>query len=80
MHVNAVAPKELRSQAQGFIILLTAGLGVFASNFLFDAILARPTATGATPWSLAYAVSLSVAAAVFVLVAVLFPGKKSRAV
>ena len=80
MHVNAVAPKELRSQAQGFIILLTAGLGVFASNFLFDAILARPTATGATPWSLAYAVSLSVAAAVFVLVAVLFPGKKPRAV
>jgi len=66
MFIDEVAPAELRNQAQGLVNLLTAGLGVFASNFLFDRVLACG-AEGAHAWPLAYAVALglSVFAMVF---------------
>ncbi len=78
MHVNAVAPKELRNQAQGLVILLTAGIGVFASNALFDNILAAHASEAPAPWPLAYTVSLSAALAVLVLTALLFPRQKKN--
>ena len=67
MFVDEVAPPELRNQAQGLVNLLTAGVGVFASNVIFDTILGTATPT---PWTLAYIVSGSVAlvAAAFGLV------------
>lgn len=58
MFVDEVAPPELRNQAQGLVNLLTAGVGVFASNVIFDTILGTATPT---PWTLAYVVSGSVA-------------------
>ena len=60
MFVDEVAPPELRNQAQGLVNLLTAGVGVFASNITFDTILNSATPT---PWTLAYVVATAVAVA-----------------
>ena len=64
MYVDEVAPPMLRNQAQGLVNLILAGVGVLASNFLFDAIL---TSSSPTPWTTAYlvAVAISLATAVF---------------
>jgi MFS family permease len=39
MYVAENTPKELRNQAQGLMNLITAGIGVFASNVVFDFVL-----------------------------------------
>ena len=66
MYIDDNAPKELRNQAQGLVNLLTAGVGVFLSNGVFNAIL-PPRADGSRPWTLAYLVALSVAVLAAVL-------------
>ena len=67
MFVDEVAPPELRNQAQGLVNLILAGVGVFASNFLFDAIL---KSSSPTPWTTAYivAIAISLVTAVYGLV------------
>ena len=70
MFVNDNAPKELRNQAQGLMTLITAGVGVFASNALFNAIL------GPAPrWTPAYTVALAISLVAALLAAMLLKGK-----
>ncbi len=72
MHAAEVAPPELRNQAQGFVMLLTAGLGGFLSVGVFDRLL-RPVADGAPhDWRLAYLVALALSFASFILAAIFY--------
>ena len=57
MFVDEVAPPELRNQAQGLVNLILAGGGVFASNFIFDAVL---KSSSPTPWTAAYIVAIAI--------------------
>ncbi len=72
MHAAEFAPPELRNQAQGFVMLLTAGLGGFLSVGIFDALL-RPSSAGAPHnWTLAYPVALGLSLLAFLLAALFY--------
>ncbi len=78
MYVNDTAPAELRNQAQGLINLLTCGIGVFASNFVFEKLLnankvvAKDAATVTHDWQAPFLIALVSAVVLTVLMAALF--------
>lgn len=55
MHIDEIAPRALRNQAQGLVMLISAGIGIFASNFVFDAVISG------FGWTVAFAVALALA-------------------
>ena len=73
MRVCELAPPELRGQAQGLVNMITAGLGVFGSNALFNAVLGS-----AVPhrWPQAYALAIFLAVAV-ALALIFLPSRRS---
>ena len=77
MYTGDYAPPELRNQAQGLVILLTSGLGLFASNLVMHPLVAwsvRPD--GRHEWSLPFLVALVLSALLTVAAATLFrPGE-----
>lgn len=81
MYVADFAPEELRNQAQGYVMLLTAGVGGFLSVGVFDRILAaNAVAGGAHDWTVPFAVALGLSVLAGLLMAVLFrPGSGSAA-
>ena len=78
MYVGEYAPPELRNQAQGLVILLTCGVGVFASNFIMHPIVASSAgADGRHDWTVPFLVAFAVSA-VLALCAALFFRPKPR--
>ena len=74
MHAAEIAPPELRNQAQGFVMILTAGIGGFLSVGVFNAILCHKP--GAHDWSLAYLVALGLS--ILALILALFMKNDSK--
>lgn len=73
MYVDAAAPKELRSQAQGFIGLIMFSLGTFLSNFVFDKILAQNVVEGGNHnWERPFLVAIVISVVLAVCMAVGF--------
>ena len=66
MRVCELAPPELRGQAQGLVNMMTAGLGVFGSNALFNAVLGS-VVPHRWPQAYALAIFLSLAVALMLL-------------
>ena len=80
MYVDDFAPAELRNQAQGLVMLITGGIGVFASNFVFQRLLdANVKEGGGHNWSQPFLIALIAAAVLMVLMAVCFNPKKKDA-
>jgi nucleoside transporter len=55
IYVDRVAPKEIRSQAQGFLVLVTQGLGLGVGAQVFAALTTRYTSGGVTDWASVWA-------------------------
>ncbi len=73
MYVNSVAPREMLNQAQGLVMMLSAGVGVFLSVNLFDAILkANVLEGGRHDWSVPFIVAFAIAAVLTLLMALFF--------
>ena len=72
MRVCELAPPELRGQAQGLVNIITAGVGVFGSNAVFNAVLGS-----AVPhrWPQAYAVAIVLSLAVIAAI-LLVPSRR----
>ena len=85
MYVDNFAPAELRNQAQGLVMLITGGVGVFASNFVFqkllDANVVKKVVEGKEVvlhnWSQPFLIALIAAVVLTVLMATCFNPKKA---
>ena len=78
MYVDNFAPAELRNQAQGLVMLITGGVGVFASNFVFQKLLdSNVKEGGGHNWSVPFLIALVAAAVLTVLMAICFNPKKT---
>lgn len=80
MYIGECAPPELRNQAQGLVILLTSGLGLFASNAVMHPVMsASVRAGGGHDWAVPFAVAFLGAAVLTVAAALFFrPSVKSE--
>jgi MFS family permease len=73
MYVDSIAPADLRNQAQGLVMTLSGGIGVFLSVNIFDRILkANVLEGGRHDWSTPFLVALVISAVLTLLLAVLF--------
>ena len=71
MYVNKVAPADIRGSAQGLIILVTSGIGLFLGTQLAGFMMDRSCVGGKFNWAKVYMVPfLCTAAGVLALAAV----------
>lgn len=76
MYTGEIAPPSLRNQAQGLVILLTSGIGLFVSNMVMHPVVAATVRTdGRHDWSVPFFVSMAIAGALTVAAGVLFRPK-----
>ena len=79
MHMAEIAPAELRNQAQGFVMLLTAGIGYFLSVGLFRVVLkASEVMPGVIDWTIPFMTAFLIAAAAFILFALFYRNPEKR--
>lgn len=79
MYVNTIAPPDLLNQAQGLVMMLTGGIGVFLSVNIFNAVLKSNAVEGGRhDWSIPFLVALAIAAVLTLLMALLFKGDSPK--
>ena len=80
MYIDGAAPAELKNQAQGLVMLLMNGVGIFLSNLIFDRILGA-NVIAADPvrhdWTVPYVSAFFLAFAIAVAFAVAFNPKQA---
>jgi MFS family permease len=71
------APKEIRAQAQGFLVLITQGVGMLIGNQVFGRLVDHYTdaTTKAIDWKTVWLWPTGFAAVVLVLFTLLFSGR-----
>jgi nucleoside transporter len=67
IYVDRVAPKEIRSQAQGFLVLVTQGLGLGVGAQVFGQLTARFKSGDAVDWQTVWAIPAAMALVVLVV-------------
>lgn len=70
IYIDKKAPSELRAQAQGFIFLVTFGLGLLAGNFISGKIIEMNSGAGAYNWDTIWGITtiLSIALAAIMMI------------
>jgi len=87
IYVDKKAPKEIRAQAQGFMFLVTLGVGLLAGNFFNGWLIARYTTesviAGAVSkvydWDAIWTITTVISAVLLVMFAVFFRDKFEKA-
>ena len=72
IYVDKFAPHHIRSQAQGFLVLVTQGLGMLIGANVFGAIVARHTVEKVVDWQRVWTAPCLMALVVLVLFVLLF--------
>jgi len=79
MHVAEKAPDELKSQAQGLVLILTTGVGDFLSIAIFSRVLAwSRLSDGTHDWTLPFLVSLGFAVLAMLLLGLFYKGDAKK--
>ncbi len=80
IYVDRKAPKEIRGQAQGFLVLITQGLGLGLGAILFGKLVAHYTdpVTKALDWKSIWIAPAAFAAAVLVMFVLLFRERERK--
>jgi nucleoside transporter len=73
MYIDKKAPKELKAQAQGFIFLVTFGLGLLVGNFISGKIISVFSETSPAGTDYQWGIIWGITAAMSVVLAILFP-------
>lgn len=77
IYTEQTAPKQIRAQAQGFLVLVTQGIGMLIGNQVFGRIVTRYTGEdGAVDWQTIWALPAGFALLVLVVFVVLFKDRK----
>src|SRR5207249_2836133 len=76
IYVDRTAPREIRGQAQGFLVLVTQGLGLGVGAQFIGSLTARYTqgagSAAVVDWKMIWLVPCALAGAIFVVFAALF--------
>ena len=78
IYVDGKAPKEIRASAQGFIALITYGVGIGLGSLLSGKVVDAFTANGVKDWQTIWWIPAAFAAAVALFFALTFKDKKSE--
>lgn len=72
IYTEKTAPKEVRAQAQGFLVLVTQGVGMLIGNQLFGRLVDSKTTDGVVDWRTVWTYPAAFALVVLVLFVLLF--------
>lgn len=75
IYIDKKAPTELKSQAQGFIFLVTFGLGLLAGNFISSEIIGHYKNAAGYNWNAIWGITTISSIAVLILFMLLFKDK-----
>lgn len=75
IYTEQTAPKAIRAQAQGFLVLVTQGVGMLIGNQLFGRLVAAFTTDGVTDWQKVWMAPAGFALLVLLAFVVLFRGQ-----
>ncbi|QGY42398.1 MFS transporter [Maribellus comscasis] len=78
IYIDKKAPAELKSQAQGFIFLVTFGVGLLAGNFICAHIIDFFRVEGATNWNGIWGVTTLLSVSTLLLFVLLFKNNISK--
>jgi nucleoside transporter len=76
IYTEQTAPKHVRAQAQGFLVLVTQGIGMLIGNQVFARLVARYTdETGTVDWQTVWVIPAGFALLVLIVFVLLFRNK-----
>jgi nucleoside transporter len=78
IYIDKKAPAELKSQAQGFIFLVTFGAGLLAGNFISSEIIAYYKTSDGYDWDAIWGITTLTSLALLLLFMLLFKNEKTE--